>query len=84
MLTTIMHRFYKFATGLLLVSSVILIVCVILNEIDMKYNIFKYDKFDILGNVVYYAIMFSIYAALISFVFISIYYCKNVWFKKKL
>lgn len=49
----------------------------------IKYNILKFDKYDIVGNILYYGIIVFIYISFISALYLLYYLVKNKMFNRK-
>ena len=60
------HPAKRTAVWLFIVSTTVLLVGYLVSELDFRYNILRFDSNDVLGNVVYYGIMASVYVAVFS------------------
>ena len=76
-----MNRNNKIAIGILIISIGVLIICKIISELDVKYNILSSDKNDIIGNIIFYTIIVFIYISAFTIIFLLYSFIKAVWTK---
>ena len=78
-----MNAKQKIAVRLLILSILVLIICRIISELDIKYNILNFDKHDIVGNILYYGIIIFIYIVVIIAVYLLYTLVKEKLLKQK-
>ena len=76
-----MNRNNKIAIRILIISIGILIICNIISELDVRYNILRSDKNDIIGNVIFYTIILFIYISAFTITFLLYSFIKAMWTK---
>lgn len=77
-----MKRKNGIAIKLLIVSIAILVICGIISELDVKYNILKFDTNDFVGTFIYYTIIAIIYLIAVILIFLLYSFVKSKFFKK--
>ncbi len=77
-----MNRNNKIAIKLAITSIGFLILVRIRSFLDLEYNIFINDKYDIIGNIVWYAAGISFYVLITSVLFLLFGFIKMKFAKK--